>query len=265
MLHRLAACAWLLLVLGAGVSADAARPGARPAPGGRPERITVSAAISLSGALEEAADAYAAEGGGEVSFNFAASNVLARQIVNGARVDMFISADGAQMDLVERAGLVAPGTRVPLAGNRLALIAPAGTGHVTSVHSLSDPRVRRIAVGDPAAVPAGVYARQYLQLAGLWRKLQAKLVPTGSVRAALAAVANRATDAGFVYVTDARGAKDVRVVERIEGTHAPAIVYPMCIVTTGAHRDEANPFHAFLLGPQGSAVLQRHGFRPPEP
>lgn len=250
-------------VLVAGVCVGARAAGARGVPAARAERVSVSAAISLSNALRDAADAYASAGGGEIAFNFAASNVLARQIVNGARVDMFISADAAQMDLVERAGLVAAGTRVPLVGNQLALIAPAGPEIVTSVQSLSDPRVRRIAVGDPEAVPAGVYARQYLERTGLWRQLRHKLVATGSVRAALAAVANRATDAGFVYVTDARGAQHVRIVERIEGPHAPRIVYPMCLVTSGSRPDDAQRFHAFLRGPEGTAILQRHGFLSP--
>lgn len=189
--------------------------------------------------------------------------MLARQIVHGARVDIFISADEAQMDLVERAGLVAAGTRVPLAGNRLVLVAPASNGSLTSLQGLADPAVRRIAIGDPLAVPAGVYARRYLERAGLWEALRPKLVPTGSVRAALAAVANRATDAAFVYATDVRGVRDVRIVALIEGANAPAIVYPLCIVTSGMQTREALAFHAFLRGPQGAAVLQRHGFLEP--
>lgn len=262
MLQRLIGGAALLAVLAA-YGATAWSEGGRLA--GAPEQITVSAAISLSNALGEAAHVYSSSGGGQVAFNFAASNVLARQIVNGARVDMFISADEAQMDVVERAGLVAPGTRVPLVGNRLALIAPTTDASITSVQSLLDSRVRRIAVGDPAAVPAGVYARQYLEQAGLWPKLRGKIVPTGSVRAALAAVANRATDAGFVYVTDVRGAQDVRLVQRIDGPDAPRIVYPMCIVTSGRQTHEAQGFHAFLRQRQATAVLQRHGFLTPDP
>jgi molybdate transport system substrate-binding protein len=238
--------------------------GGRPA--GAPEQITVSAAISLSDALGDAADVYASSGGGQVAFNFAASNVLARQIVNGARVDMFISADERQMDVVERAGLVASGTRVPLVANHLALIAPATDAFITSVPSLLDVRVRRIALGDPEAVPAGVYARQYLERAGLWPKLRGRVVPTGSVRAALAAVSNRAADAGFVYVTDVRGAPHVRLVARIEGPAAPRIVYPMCIVTSGRHPPEAQRFHAFLTQHHATAVFRRHGFQaPPDP
>src|SRR4051812_8801892 len=130
-----------------------------------PAPLTVSAAVSLTEALEEAATAYRAAGGATVVFNFAGSNVLARQILNGAPVDGFISAGETQMDLVERAGLVAPGPRAPIVGNRLVLVVDSRSP-VRSVTDLGAAAVRRIAVGYPAAVPAGVYARQYLERSG---------------------------------------------------------------------------------------------------
>src|SRR5580765_5554842 len=92
-----------------------------------PPPLTVAAAISLTDALEEVARAYAAAGGGQVRFNFAGSNVLARQIINGAPADVFISADEAQMDVAERAGAIDRATRVPLLGNRLAVITRKGS------------------------------------------------------------------------------------------------------------------------------------------
>src|SRR6187397_474011 len=86
-----------------------------------PEPITVAAAVSLTDVLEEAAKAYGAAGGGPVRFNLAGSNVLARQIVNGAPADVFISADEAQMEVVEKAGAILAGSRVDLVGNQLAV------------------------------------------------------------------------------------------------------------------------------------------------
>src|SRR4051812_9712325 len=106
----------------------------------------------MTEALEDVASAYRSSGGGPVVFNVAGSNTLARQIVSGAPVDVFVSADDAQMDVVERAGLIAPGTRVAVAGNQLVIVVPREGRTVTSVKDLAGEAVRRIAIGDPAAV-----------------------------------------------------------------------------------------------------------------
>src|SRR4029453_7689223 len=133
--------------------------------------LTVSAAVSLTEALEEAATAYRAAGGTPVIFNFGGSNTLARQIVNGAPADVFISADEMQMDVVDKAGLVAAGTRAPIVANRLVLVVDSRSP-VKAVTDLGAAEVRRIAIGDPAAVPAGVYAGQYLERIGRGGRLE---------------------------------------------------------------------------------------------
>lgn len=224
-----------------------------------PAPITVSAAVSLTEALEAVAAAYRAGGGGPVIFNFAGSNVLARQVVNGAPVDVFVSADASQMDLVEKAGLVAAGTRTAVTGNRLVLVVDPRSA-VKSVEDLATAAVRRIAVGDPAAVPAGVYARQYLERTGQWARLEPKLVPSANVRAALTAVQNGSADAAFVYATDARLAPQLRVVATITGPSAPDIVYPGCVVKTTRQPAAAARFLQFLSSPQARAILEQHGF-----
>jgi molybdate transport system substrate-binding protein len=166
------------------------------------------------------------------------------------------------MDLVERAGLVRPGSRVPIVGNRLALVASGRTRTVSSVQALAQPEVRRIAIGDSAAVPAGVYTKAYLERIGLWNRLQPKLLPAGNVRAALAAVQNGAADAAFVYVTDARGVPGVRIVSVIEGADAPQLVYPACIVASTRRPDAAARFVAFLRTATALGVFEGYGFMP---
>src|SRR3954465_11247162 len=124
---------------------------AASAPQGLPERpaITVSAAVSLTDALTAAAQEFARAGGGTIRFNFGASNVLARQIVNGAPVDLFISADAAQMDVLARAGLLKDGSRIDLLSNRLAVVVPNDRQRTfASISELSEPAYRRIAIGD---------------------------------------------------------------------------------------------------------------------
>jgi molybdate transport system substrate-binding protein len=232
---------------------------------GQPPSVIVSAAISLSDCLEEISRAYAGQGGAPVRFNFAGSNVLSRQIVNGAPVDLFISADEAQMDLAARRGAIDVNTRVPLLSNRLAVVTMPGRPVVSDIRGLLQPSVRRIAIGDPAAVPAGGYAREYLQRLGLWEALQAKLVPVSNVRAALGAVENGSVDAAFTYESDAASAHSARAALVVSGEGAPHIVYPAAIATAAPNRRGAEALLAYLRGPAAAAVFRRYKFVPLEP
>jgi molybdate transport system substrate-binding protein len=223
--------------------------------------LTVSAAVSLTEALEEAAAAYRVAGGTPVVFNFGGSNALARQIVNGAPVDVFISADEAQMGVVENADLVVAGTRAPVVGNRLVLVVDSRS-RVKALTDLGAAEIRRIAIGDPVAVPAGVYARQYLERIGEWTHLEQKVVPVANVRAALTAVQNGSADAAFVYATDARIAPALRVATTITGPQAPRIVYPGAVVKTSRQPRAAVKFLEFLRTAPARAIFEKHGFTP---
>lgn len=221
--------------------------------------LLVSAAISLTDALTEVAAAYRASGGGEVRFNFAGSNVLARQIVNGAPADLFISADSVQMALAESSrAVVRP---VPLLRNRLAVVTPAGgAAGVPDLNALL--RVRRIAVGDPAAVPAGVYARQYLERRGLWSAIQPKLLPLANVRAALNAVESGGADAGIVFESDAVASRGVDLAFVVDTPDAPSILYPAAVVSRSRNGAAAAEFLRFLQGSEASAIFLKYRFRP---
>jgi molybdate transport system substrate-binding protein len=225
--------------------------------------ITISAAISLTESLEQIAKAYAAAGGAPVRFNLAGSNALARQIVNGAPADLFISADEEQMAVVEKAGKIAAGTRVDLLGNQLAIVSlPERATLVREQFARAAPEIRRLAIGDPAAVPAGVYARQYLEKQGLWKAYEPRIVPTTNVRAALTAVETGGADVAIVYVTDAAVARTAIVVLVVPEKQSPRIVYPAAIVSSSGNRSEAEKFLAFLRGPESSAIFERHKFTP---
>jgi molybdate transport system substrate-binding protein len=258
MIERGLAC--LLAALLAGSPRPAAAIVGAPQAG-----LTVSAAISLTESLDAIARAYQAAGHGPVRFNFGGSNTLARQIVNGAPVDLFISADESQMDVATPA--IDARTRLDLLGNRLAvLMRRDGTPvPVNDARGLLQPAIRRIAVGDPAAVPAGVYARQYLQAIGLWDALQPKLVPVANVRAAVAAVENGSADAAIAYETDAEVSTRAKAVLVISGAAAPRIVYPAAIVSATRNRAAAERFLAFLRGPDATAIFSRHKFSPLAP
>jgi len=228
------------------------------------DRLTVSAAISLTDSLEAVGKAYNSSGGGPVRFNFAGSNVLARQLVNGAPADVFISADETQMDVAERSGVIDRATRVALLGNRLAVMTrkDATGSPIRNVEDLGREDVRRIALGDPAAVPVGVYARSYLETAGVWPRVAAKIVPVANVRAALTVVENGSADAAIVYETDAALATNAVTAFVVTGPAAPRIVYPAAVVTHSRQREAAQRFLSFLTGPQATPIFRKFGFTP---
>ena len=229
----------------------------------QPARLNVSAAISLANVLEEAGPVCVAAGVPAASFNFGGSNTLARQIVNGAPVDVFISADEAQMRVVEQAHAIASGTRRDVIGNRLAVVAtPSLAPSIRTVQDLAAPAVRRIALGDPAAVPAGVYARQYLEKVGMWTSIASRVVPVGNVRAALAAVESGGADAAIVYESDAAGAHQARQAFVVSGPDAPRIVYTAAIVAASARQAEAAAFLRCLQSPAVAAIFRKYRFSP---
>lgn len=230
-----------------------------------PPLVTVSAAISLTDALEECGRAYRAGGRGDVRFNFAGSNVLARQILSGAPVDLFVSADEAQMQRVEAAGAVTPGTRVDLLANKLAVVVSSTSPAVTTVEALAQPAFRRIALGDPEAVPAGVYAKGYLQAAGIWDRLSARVVPVANVRAALTAAETGTVDAAIVYESDlisTTATTRARLAFVVSGRGAPHIVYPAAVLARSKNRAGAERFLTFLRGREAAAIFRRFRFDP---
>ena len=226
----------------------------------------VLAAASLQESLAEAADVWAAKGHPKPILSFAASSALARQILAGAPADLFLSADEPWMDAIARAGLLRPRSRTALLGNRLVLIAPASS-KVRLTPARGFPLAKalgtgRLALADPAAVPAGKYAKAALTALGVWRGVAAKVAPAENVRAALALVERGAAPLGIVYATDARASKAVRVVGVFPASSHPPIRYPVALLKASRHRDAAG-FRTFLLSAQGRAIFARHGFSAP--
>lgn len=228
----------------------------------QPPGLVVSVAASVSDALEEIAGVYRATTGVAVAVNAGGSNTLARQIIEGARAGLFLSADEIQMNAVEKAGRLVPGTRTRLLTNELAVIAPSSNATLTMAQVLEG-RVRRLAMGEPAAVPAGVYGRRWLEHEGAWPRVESKVVPFPTVRAVLTAVESGRVDAGIVYRTDAMSAQ-VRVIARIAAKEHPYldISYPAAVIV-GPAEAEARRFLEFLKSPAARAVYDRRGFGTP--
>jgi len=226
---------------------------------GAREEVTVFAAASLADAVEEIGRAYERDSGSRVVVNVGASSDLARQILAGAGADLFFSADRAQMDVVEKAGLVRASDRVELLSNVLVVVVPADAP--TRVGSPSDlALLRRIALADPEAVPAGVYARSYLESIGLWPALKDRVIPTLNVRAALAAVESGNADAGLVYRTDAALSRRVRVAFTVTGERGPGIVYVLAPLAA-SRKPAALELARRLAGPEARTIFERYGFQ----
>ena len=222
------------------------------------EEVVVFAGASLEDALREIGGAFEARTGHRVVLSLGGSNDLARQIRAGAPAEIFVSASAERMDEVERAGLVQAGARLDLLSNRLVVVVPVGaaTGLATAEDLVG---VRRLALGDPEAVPVGIYARQWLEGRGLWERLRDRVVPTLNVRAALAAVESGNAEAGIVYRTDAAISKRVRVALEVPVAEAPRIVFPAALLTA-SRGPAARAFYEHLRSPAARQVFERFGF-----
>ncbi|MGO8766929.1 MAG: molybdate ABC transporter substrate-binding protein [Limisphaerales bacterium] len=223
--------------------------------------ILVSAAASLNNALSEIGTNFQAQTGTQVDFNFGASSTLARQIEAGAPADIFFSADETQMDLLAKAGLIDPSTRVSRLGNSLVVVVPSDSAlQINSPADLTHAGVARIVLADPKAVPAGVYAKAWLTKLQLWPAVEPKVIPAENVRAALAAVASGNADAGVVYKTDAAISKKVKVAYEVPAADGPVISYPMALVKAAPQPEAAKKFLAYLSSEQAGQVFARYGF-----
>jgi molybdate transport system substrate-binding protein len=125
---------------------------------------------------------------------------------------------------------------------------------------LVDPAIKRVALAQPNAVPAGIYAKEYLTKFGIWKQIERKVVATENVRAALAAVASGNADAGIVYKTDATISKNVKIAYAIPAQDAPKISYPGAVTLESKNPQAAARFLDYLHSPAASKVFQKFGF-----
>jgi len=234
-----------------------------PLPAAAQPPLTVFAASSLTQALETLGPAFAAQTGVPVRFSFAATSTLARQIEAGAGADVFVSADEQWMNYLETRRLTVKITSTAILSNRLVLVVPADSrATVTLAPGFDLPALLgrgRLAVGDPAHVPAGRYAREALTALGVWTAAEGRLAPGESVRAALALVERGEVPAGIVYESDAALSSRVRVAGVFPVSSHSRIVYTAAVVA-GRDTPAARQFVAFLRSPAARAVFTAHRF-----
>jgi molybdate transport system substrate-binding protein len=232
----------------------------------RAQTLHLFAASSLKDAIDEVAR-LPQFGGIKIVTVYAATSALARQIENGAPADLIVTADEQWMDYLAERNLLDASTRVILLGNRLVMIAPANSKVDLSIGQgmrFGDALAGgRLAVADPAHVPAGKYARAAFEQFGVWRTLEPRLIRTENVRAALNFVARGEAPLGVVYETDARSEPRVRVIGLFPEQSHPPIRYPAAVVRASRQSASAGSMLAGLQSPEARAVFLRHGFTIP--
>lgn len=261
------------------VSSSAGTPGSPAAERVQPDEhltesatrpiVSIYAAASLADILRDLQRAFDAQHRSETgasaplptvfAVNAGNSGTLARQIEQGGRADIFLSANQEWADYLARQQMLA--SRFDHIGNRLALVVPRqGQNRIKNLSDLAQPAVRYVAVADPKSAPAGKYAQKCLVETRLWEPLRSKIVVADDVRQALLYVERGEADAGFIYATDARASHKVEVVQLVEEELIGPIQYSCVLLKTGESHPRAVAFYQFLQSPAAASLWRERGF-----
>jgi molybdate transport system substrate-binding protein len=242
-----------------GVLAVAGCAGGDGGGSGSKPSLTVSAAASMKNAFESYGPHFP---NARPRFSFAGSDELAAQIRQGVKPDVFASANTKLPDQLHRAGMV--GRPVLYAGNRLVLAVPSSGSKVKALADTAKPGTK-VAVGAPS-VPVGSYTREVLaKLPAGERKAILGNVKSNEpdVAGVVGKVSQGAADAGFVYITDAKGAGGkIRAIELPKALQ-PSVEYAAAVVKGAKHPKEAKSFIDGLLSGKGLDIMRKAGFEPP--
>jgi molybdate transport system substrate-binding protein len=235
-----------------------------PGVAARAQSLTVFAAASLTEAMRAIDQAWIAQGHPRLLFSFAASSTLARQLDQGAPANIFASADEEWMDWAVKRHLIVETSIRDVLTNKLVLVVPKDRARQIDIKPGFDlPALLgpsgRLAVGDPAHVPAGRYAQQALTRLGLWDAVESRLAPADSVRSALLLVERGEVPAGIVYLTDAMVSSQVAVAGTFPANSHERIRYPFAVTRHG-DTPAAQALMAFITGPAGLEIFARFGF-----
>lgn len=227
------------------------------------EEVVVFAAASLKTALDAVAADFETATGHLVTISYGGSNALARQIIEGAPADVFLSSAVNWMDVVEAEGLVVKGTRKDLFGNSLVLVAhgkdvaPVAIGPGFDLAGILGDGKLAMAMVD--AVPAGQYGKEALESLGIWTKVAPMVVQSENVRAALALVSLGEAAYGIVYATDAVSDDSVTVVGTFPANSHKPIIFPGALLT-GATDAADRAFFEAVSADAGDARFAAQGF-----
>ncbi len=236
-------------------------PGASAAPRGG--EVYVAAAVSLSDVLSDLAGQFERERGIRVNLDCGSSGILRKKIEAGTRCDIFLSASARDMNVLQDAGYVDVSTRRELLGNSIVCVVPADSNLTLSCPAdLTRPEIKRIAIGDPQHVPAGIYFQQAIVALGLGDQIAGKLIPCANVRATLAQAELGTVDAAIIYSTDAAASSRVRIAFTFPVSSHAQITYPMSVLKQTSNPKAAEIFLEFLASDHAANIFREYGFEP---
>lgn len=226
--------------------------------------LTIAAAASVTDALENIKEVFEQEHNVNITYTFLGSGKLAQQIEHGAPIDVFLSADEAWMDYLQKEQLIIPETRRDIVGNSLVLITHRDRDFsYATIFELHADDFTTLTIGHPESVPAGSYANAVLHQLADWEKIEEKLVYAQDVRQVLTYVTTENADIGIVYETDVYDVEDVKIVTTIDSSLHEPIIYPAAVVADSKEKQAAQTFLEFLLSAEAQAIFTEHGFLHP--
>ncbi|NHM28873.1 molybdate ABC transporter substrate-binding protein [Desulfofundulus sp. TPOSR] len=254
----------LLLVAGLliGVVSGCGTPGAEQKTSPAPE-LMVFAGAGLKDALPEVANLYLQSHPGiKISFNFAGSGTLQKQIEQGAPADIVIFPGEKQMDTLEKESLIDKATRRKILADKLVIITPKESGKVKDFAGLASPGVGKVSIGDPAIVPAGEWAKETLVNLGLWDKVNVKLVLAKDVQQVKTYVETGNVDAGLVWRSTAATSSKIRIAAEAPEEACRPVFFTGAVAGNSKEKETALDFLNYLAGPEAAGVFARYGFTP---
>lgn len=223
--------------------------------------LMVSAAISLTDALQELKTVYEKEHNVSLTFNLGSSGKLAQQIENDAPSDVFISANEDWMDRLVEKNKIDSESLIDLTGNAIVLITGEDTDRaIDSISDIQPDELDQVAIGNPDSVPAGKYTEQTLKNLHLWEPIGDHIILAKDVRQVLTYVETGNTDLGFVYESDAQTSDKVKIMAIADDALHDPIIYPGAVVSESNQQDAATQFLEFLTTREAQAIFKKHGF-----
>jgi len=224
--------------------------------------FTVAAAADLQFAFTEIGERFEKRTGQKVTFSFGSTGNLARQIENGAPFDLFAAANEQLVERLEEKGLLVPRTRQLYAIGRIVLASSKKAGAaVQDLKGLLDRRIKKVAIANPDHAPYGFAAREALMKAGVWEKLQPKLVLGENIRQTLQFIQTGNAEAGIVALSVA-DVSEITYRQIDARMHSP-LKQALAILKGSPHEATARRFIQFVNGPEGRPIMKKYGFLPP--
>lgn len=228
----------------------------------KPANLTVAAAADLQAAFAEMGEIFARQTGAKATFSFGSSGVLTQQIENGAPIDVFAAADQSYIEALRKKGLVWPDTVTLYARGRLVLAtAPNSPVSLNRLEDLLSPAVKKIALANPEHAPYGKAAREALQKAGVWEKVQGKLVYGNNIRDTQTLVETGNAEAGLLALSLVKNS-NLKYFLVDQALFQP-LDQAMAVVKGTKNEELARKFLQLVLSPEGQAVLEKYGFEKP--